>query len=328
MIQRESKATRKLINLLASHDVKLAQDENHWVAIIESNRNSNPFRYSTFCIPKKRGGYRNICAPNQDLRRIQKAIAKVISDRFSPPDFVNGFVAGKNIVENAQCHVRHEYVCTVDLNNFFQSIKRSKLENVISSLGVFEDDVMSLVLDLCLKEGSCPQGAPSSPAMSNLAMYSSDLAIHAMCTGSDIWYSRYADDLTFSTNHRFAADFLATIEAILEKAGFALNNRKTRIRSSKSRQLVTGLIVNEKVNVNRNYIRELRAILHDWKCSGIESACERFNLSNRHSSTLSVDEFRNMMFGKISFLGMVRGSEDSLFLKFKTEFSDLKVRRG
>lgn len=244
--------------------------------------------YSTFDIPKKSGGKRTICAPNDNLKDIQKKIASALWKRqqevwkrkreLSPkgfePKISHAFEKKKSIITNANVHRNKRFVLNVDLENFFDSFHFGRVKGFFEKNKDFCMGVQAAtaVAQLTCVNGRLPQGAPSSPIITNLICQILDIRILQVAKRYKLDYTRYADDLTFSTNARdFLDDYLEFFQALkkeIERAGFCLNEKKTRMQFNDSRQVVTGLTVNKKINVNRDYVIATRAMANSLYKTG------------------------------------------------------------
>lgn len=167
-----------------------------------------------------------------------------------------------------------------------------------------------------------PQGAPTSPIISNIVTQRLDRKLTKFSFYKKIRYSRYADDLTFSTNKDiFNEGFIEKVEEILIEENFKINSEKTRIQSSMERQEVTGLIVNQKVNVKRKYFNSVRAMLNNWEKGGIDFAQSRYDL---HKKKIEQNiDFRNALRGHIDFIGLIKGKENPSYTKLKLRYEYL-----
>jgi RNA-directed DNA polymerase len=158
--------------------------------------------------------------------------------------------------------------------------------------------------------------------LSNIICLPLDYALSSYCENNQITYTRYADDLSFSSNKYFSEKCISEIRQIIKEQQFAINEKKFRINSRKSQQKVTGLVVNNKVNVDRTYIKTLRACLHNWKLSGLEHAAAKHYCVIMPSNEQQT-QFVNKLKGQIEFIGMVRGKEDKIYLKLRKEEKSL-----
>lgn len=280
--------------------------------------------YYTFEIPKKKGGHRKIQAPSADLLAVQKRLNHFFQAVYllQKPNEVHGFINKPegyeychSIVSNAQPHVNKKHVLNMDLKDFFPSISaRSVRQILVNQIGINDSQMADVLALLCTYQKSLPIGASTSPVLSNFACLEMDNELAAYCLLNDIDYTRYADDLTFSCNEYLTETIIMAIRTIINKHEFTINEKKFRLLSSKSKQTVTGIIVNKKVNVDRTYIRNIRAVLHHIKNEGIEEAAKK------HYKVLQADQFvqKKLLFkvkGQIDFVGQVRGKEDGIYLK-------------
>ena len=290
---------------------------------------NNPKRYVQFQIPKKKAGeFRTITAPNAGLKSIQRCINALLLEQFEAHPAANGFVPGKSIVDNAKVHLGQKYIYNIDLKDFFPSVTAGR---VIACLQLpplsFDKQTASLITDLCCHEGVLPQGAPTSPTLTNVVCSRLDWRLSKLARRYDLRYSRYADDITFSgmTNlFHEDGDFVKELHLFIEKEGFQINESKTRTNSYHQRQEVTGLIINEKPNVTQRYVKQIRTMLHNWEASGYEAAQSKF-LEYYHPSKNVPGEhhIENIISGKLDYLKMVKGANDSTYLRLKDRFDNL-----
>jgi RNA-directed DNA polymerase len=157
-------------------------------------------------------------------------------------------------------------------------------------------------------------GAPTSPVISNLACFLFDRRLMRFAEEQQLTFTRYADDLTFSSNRKISDTTITAIKDIISSYGLVVNEQKTRTFTAKGSQVVTGLKVNEKVNVDRTYIRNIRAMLHNWDKNGLVKAA---------AQNLNEYQFINILKGKLDFLSMVRGKEDPVYQKLFGHFFGL-----
>ena len=233
--------------------------------------------YRSSLIRKRRpGAYRKISAPRADLKEVQRRMARLLQARYRPPRNVHGFVPGRGIVTNAQPHAGKRCVLTIDLQDFFPSIGPRLVFNCLIGRPYHMSSPAALLCaQLSCYHDQLPQGAPSSPVLSNMVMSNLDQRLTRAAREFSLYYTRYADDLTFSTNHAYIsrdaiARILEEIEArdatyagarTGERSPFCANPAKISLRRAGARHQVTGLTVNERVNVSRTYLKNLRAAL-------------------------------------------------------------------
>lgn len=246
--------------------------------------------YKTFLIAKKRGGTRKISAPMPRLKRLQYWILDNILNKIQLHDAAHGFVPGRSIVTNAQPHVGAGFVVNMDLKDFFPTITFRRIKGLFCKLGYSEQvatilalvcsepDVDQVALDdqtfyVARSERHLPQGAPTSPAISNLLCRKLDRRMSGLASNLGFAYTRYADDLTFSAGREAAAHLqklLWRTGCVITEEGFSVHPEKTRIMPCGSRQEVTGIVVNEKLSLDRKTLKRFRALLFQIEKDGLE----------------------------------------------------------
>jgi RNA-directed DNA polymerase len=293
-------------------------------------------RYNSFTIKKRTGGTRLISSPATGLKTVQRRLSKLLYSIYEPRTGVHGFAIGRGITTNAEVHVRRNHVLNIDIEDFFGSINFGRVRGLFMAEPFsLPPGVATVLAQICCHEDKLPQGAPTSPIVSNMICGRMDSELKTLARQHDCLYTRYADDLTFSTRLRVFPTELAYLEEVedkrsvrlstalndlIEKNGFKVKQSKTRLLSRSDRQNVTGLTVNRFVNVDRRYIRNLRAALHAWRKHGFNQAQAKFR------DTYSTGRDGNLdrtLFGRIQFVGSVRGWDDSLYAKLRDEYNDL-----
>lgn len=272
--------------------------------------------YHRYAIAKKTGGVRYISAPKPALKEAQRWVLENILARLEVEPQAHGFVPFHSIVSNAKCHVNKQVVVNVDLKDFFPSITFRRVKGLFHKIGYSEHAATVLAL-LCTEPprvateldgkvyhvalGSrvLPQGACTSPAITNLLCRRLDRRLTGLAKRHGFTYTRYADDLTFSgDNGRAVGRLLRSVRSILTVEDFTEHPRKTRVMRQSNRQEVTGVTVNVKPAVSRKEVRELRAMLHNAAKHGLES-------QNRRSH----DDFAAYLKGRVDFVCMVDPSK-------------------
>lgn len=310
----------------------------------------NQNRYGTFFIKKKSGQLRTIHSPNKGLKSIQRCLNVILQTVFEPHNSAFGFVPDKSIVDNAKLHVCKNYVYNIDLKDFFPSIDKArlykrlhfppfnldsaekpKLANIIAGLCCHEMDVERLENDIWIikKENVLPQGAPTSPTITNIICERLDRRLAGAAKRFNVTYSRYADDITFSSNHNIygpESEFIKEIERIITDQNFVIKTSKTRLQKQGYRQEVTGIVVNRDTNVVKRYTKELRMWLYYWEHYGPERAYEyflpRYRADKGHIKKGTPD-LANVISGKLEYLKMVRGYDDNLYKKMLLRFKSV-----
>lgn len=207
--------------------------------------------YHEFYIEKKSGGRRRIKQPSRELKAIQRWILRNILEKLSPSPYCKGFMKGIDILDNAKPHVEKQYVLNIDIENFFNNVPASHIYTIFNSIGYTKTFSYQLT-NICTVESSLPQGAPTSPALSNLASLRLDYRIGKFCEKNALTYTRYADDITISGNKSSAikkADWL--VERVLMEEGFQINEKKRKVSGPRVKREVTGLVVNNGIGIGR-----------------------------------------------------------------------------
>lgn len=219
--------------------------------------------YRTYKIGKKSGRSREIAQPSSELKTIQRWIQRNILDDLVLSPACKGFAKGTSTRENAATHVGAMVVMCMDIEDFFPSIDRSRVRRIFRLLG-YGDSGADVLASLCCFRGRLPQGAPTSPMLSNLACYRLDSRVMAFAGKRGVAYSRYADDLSFSSrSYRAIHRCKGIVRKIVEDEGFVLNDSKYRIYGPSRQHQVTGLVISKSdVGIGRRRLRQLRAELH------------------------------------------------------------------
>lgn len=296
-------------------------------------------RYEKFSLAKTNGGEREISAPASALKIIQQKLNQVFQAVYTPKAAVHSFLPDRNVRTNAEQHVKQRFVFCVDLKDFFHSINYGRVWGLLQAVPYeLPKDVATVLAQICCHDNRLPQGAPTSPIVSNMLCAQLDSELLRLAQNNKCIYTRYADDLTFSTSMRQFPNELATegddgdvkagaeLREVVNQNGFELNENKTRLQHEDYRQMVTGLIVNEFANVPREFVREIRAMLHSWDAHGYEAAEKEFlreyDTKNRHPEK-GEPVFSRVIRGKLEFLSMVRGKDDSVYRKYLREYARL-----
>ncbi len=229
--------------------------------------NSQKDFYREFTIPKKNGGERPIFEPLPTLKEIQKWILDNILNNVKVSPTAKAYIQNTSIKDNGKFHRKQNKLLNLDIENFFGTITEHQVYNAFKKLG-YSKPVSNLMSKICCLSGSLPQGAPTSPMLSNMIFYHMDMRIFGYCKKNKIRYSRYADDMTFSGDS-FSNIIITFIKKVLNENGFNLNDRKTKIRFTHQRQEVTGIVVNEKMQAKREYRRLIRQQIYYIKRFGI-----------------------------------------------------------
>ena len=262
--------------------------------------------YRKFKIRKKSGGFRIILAPKKELKQILTTLNFILSSIYEPLEATMGFVSGRSVLDNASCHFNKNYVFNIDLQDFFPSISGRMVEGALSRLNI-DPFVARLIAEICTipedkpmsHRNYLPQGSPTSPILSNIYCRILDQRLIGLAKRFHVSYTRYADDMTFSSNHNVYqkdGEFMQELRRIIEDNQLTLNPNKTRLLKRGTRQEVTGLTVSEKVNVSRKYIKNLRALIHKITLAPV------------------IDPHKlHVARGKLNYLHMIKGKSDATY---------------
>lgn len=213
--------------------------------------------YRQFEIKKKLGGVRRILTPYPSLLQAQTWIKRNILDHFHISDSAYAFKRNTSIIKNAQNHTNKPTVLTLDLCDFFGSIKKEWVIKTFRELG-YSPQISFYLASMCCHSGALPQGAPTSPVLSNIVCRTLDARISGLAKSADLTYTRYADDLAFSGN-RIPKRFIRKVAEIVESSGFKVNDKKTQLMTSSKRKVITGInVTSENLSLTRNFKRELK----------------------------------------------------------------------
>ena len=288
--------------------------------------------YKQFQIPKKDGIMRIICAPNDELKVIQRKLANELwkyhlyymEKKNIESNISHGFVKGRSILTNANIHVNKKYIVNMDIEDFFPSIHFGRVRGYFNKSNEFNlsENVSTIIAQLTCYQGVLPQGAPTSPILANLLCNILDMRLLKVCAKYKVDYSRYADDMTFSTNDKYfivnQSRFIDEIEKEVEEFGFKINKKKTRLDFYSSRQNVTGLIVNQKIGVDKKFRKDTRAMAYslykngEFKIDGEIGSV--YQLEGRFAFIDQIDKYNNKSDIQKNIWGL--NSREREYLKF------------
>ena len=246
-------------------------------------------------LPKKSGGYRNLSVPDEVLKSIQKRIAEVLMIHMPVSRYAKAYRFGSSTLRNAKHHVGKQVVLKLDILHFFDSIRYSTVKDKVFPEEIYAEPLRILLTMLCYHKDVLPQGAPSSPAITNIILYEFDELIGQWCRGRDIAYTRYCDDMTFSGDFE-PAEVIRFVRVELKKMGFLLNEQKTRIQRPGQQQSVTGIVVNEKLSIPTDYRRKLRQELYYCRKFGIQEHLQEIGLE------IPEETYRMQLLGKVNYV--------------------------
>ena len=233
--------------------------------------------YRKVQIPKKSGGYRKLSIPDEILKKIQRQITDVLLIHMPVSRYAKAYLFGSTTLKNATPHVGKPVVLKLDILHFFDSIRYSDVKDAVFPAEVYAENIRILLAMLCYYKDFLPQGAPTSPAITNILMYDFDEAVGSWCQERGIAYTRYCDDMTFSGDFD-PAEVIRFVRVELKKMGFLLNEQKTKIQRSGQQQSVTGIVVNGKPNVSAAYRRKLRQEIYYCQKFGVTEHLRKIGL--------------------------------------------------
>lgn len=305
---------------------------------------SGEHRYTTFTIRKKSGKERIISAPAKGLKLIQECLNEILQTYYAPNDYACGFVPNRNLTDGAIKHTNKPYVFNIDLKDFFDTITFPRVKKVLMlppfNLDGEREPLAYIMASLCChpkdvsysetKVNCLPQGAPTSPILTNIVCRNLDRRLAGLAKRFHANYSRYADDITFSCHYNIfkdGSDFRKELCRIIEEdQGLKINNDKTRLQTTRQKQEVTGVIVNKKVNVNKRYVKQIRLWLHYWECFGLNRAQTYFSqqyIKQRGHVKSHSAHIENVLAGKLDYMRMVVGVANPAYKALKNRFDIL-----
>lgn len=274
------------------------------------SNNSEKF-YTTKYINKKDGTKRELLIPKPILKNIQKNILNNVLYGLSVSKYACAYIPNKTIINNVSPHINKRIILKLDIKDFFPSITFENIYNALPS-NILPKEIKVLLVKLMSYYDYLPQGAPTSPYISNLVLKNFDEYIGKYCEEKKISYTRYCDDLTFSGDFNIKK-LKNKVQAYLEELGFNLNDKKTKVIKNNTRQLVTGVIVNKKANVTKEYKRKIRQEIYYIKKYGIENHCKFIN----ENKTKYLSSLR----GRINYCLQINHSEElKNYLKILKEY--------
>jgi len=244
--------------------------------ILKASNDTSKF-YRTFSIPKRTEGKRIISEPLPSLKEIQRWILDEILNKIPISIFAKAYVKNKSIKENARFHRQQKVVLKVDVSDFFGSIGFQKIHSIFLGAG-YSEPVAILLTKLCLLKGSLPQGAPTSAALSNIVCVNLDNELSKYALERKLRYTRYSDDITFSGEFN-GNEVIKYVKSVLRKNGLDLNPVKTSVMLPHQKQIVTGIVVNVRLQVSTDIRNKLRQNMYYINKFGLDSHIEKNNIT-------------------------------------------------
>ena len=272
--------------------------------------------YHNVLIPKRDGSKRKLSVPDLILKSVQKSIADNILAQYPVSSYAKAYKIGSNVQRNAQPHVGKKKILKLDIEGFFDHILYSQVKNIVFCEEKFAEPIRVLLTMLCYYKESLPQGAPTSPAITNIILYDFDETVGAFCSKKKIAYTRYCDDMTFSGDFD-EREVIAFVKGELCKLGLFLKNRKTAVIPASKRQTVMGIVVNKKLNITKDYKKKIRQEMHYIQKFGLDGHVSRCKISDKQQYVLSLR-------GRIAFV-LQTTPNDSEFLEYKKILAEKRL---
>lgn len=305
--------------------------------------------YSIYHIPKRDGTNREIMAPIEPLKHIQRKLADYLNTIYIPKPNVYGFVCGKSTIDGAQQHVKSKLLLNIDLQDFFGTINFGRIRGMfIKKPYEYGKKAATTIAQVACRNNRLPQGAPCSPVLANMICSHLDTALIRFAYKYHLIYTRYADDITLSTTSN-VGDFQKSIvyrdeneklhvgvelDNLIRKCGFTINPKKIYVQSIQQRQLVTGIVVNRRTSVPREYAKLTRALLFRCRKDGVEFAARHYiskvgvhyrvpQEAGTYLAEKLLPWFEAVLTGRVAYIGAVKGKDDSIYLRLAHECNEL-----
>ncbi len=330
----DAEIKEKVVSLTTRADVaRLLEIEDKFLCTILYGVKERK-NYSTFEIQKKSKKLRTINKPPKNIAILQSKLHHALSLIYNPKKCVHGFVRKKNIVSNARNHCGRHHVLNIDLKDFFPSIHIGRVKGALRrgpyNMGEEAATVVSQIC--CLDDGELPQGAPTSPIISNLVCRKLDSELTEFARDVKCQYSRYADDITFSSFQARLPQRVASVSsnevvlgeelvAIIHDNSFDINSNKVKYIDRSLRQEVTGITVNEFPNIKRQFILSISSALYAWEKFGYDAVNKDY--ARKLGIVESCVSVNNILRGRIAYLKMVKGENAPLFRKLAFKYNRL-----
>jgi len=280
--------------------------------------------YKSFTIPKKDGGERVIEAPGPELKRVLGYLNSYLQSVyfFEKSSAAYGFIVGvkndddrRNVVTNARKHLGKKYLLNLDLTDFFHGVTKEKVYQIFTGAPFhFKRDLPELLTELTTYNGRLPMGTPTSPVLSNFACRELDALLHQFSKDMLWVYTRYADDMSFSSNTPIDADKVDSLRAIIQKEGFEINEGKKKLFGPEDPKIVTGLLIADQVTLAPEYLPKLEEEIRQLQTI-FQAQNEAGELATRW-----VENQKKQVMGRINFAGFVLKRSDEKYIAVKNAY--------
>ena len=300
-------------NLVNTSNIK---EVNKILYNVSNNIDAN---YEEIIIHKKTGGLRFLNAPSKTLKSIQKRILKNVLEEKKTSNYSYAYIKGYSIIDNAKPHVNKSKIVKLDIKDFFDNINFNMVYNTCFNETLYPKKLGMLFTNLCTYNNSLPQGAPTSGYISNIVLRGFDEKIGLFCKNNEIEYTRYSDDMTFPGDFN-TRKLIKKVNELLYEEGFCLNKKKIVVVNKKTRQQVTGIVVNEKLGIRKSYKKKIRQEVYYINKFGLK--CHLI----KRKIKLEEKDYLNKLLGKINFVLQVE-KNNLEFQKYKNYVTHL-IRRN
>ena len=308
--------TKECNEFLLSLNLINCKDEKKYIKTIYSISNNIEKNYKIYKIKKRNGKYRTIYEPNLILKQIQKQILNNILNNKSISKYAKAYHKGIQLKDNAILHINKEMILKLDIKDFFENISFLDIYNSCFPIEYFPKSVGMILTYLCTYDNHLTQGAPTSAYISNLVMKEFDEELGNWCDLMNISYTRYSDDMTFSGKFN-PSELITKVRKMLYKLGLELNNDKIHIVHKSSSQNVTGIVVNEKMQVNVKYRNKIRQEIYYIKKFGLSSHLKKCDIN------IDSKRYLNILYGRVIYVLQIN-ENDKEFIKYKQFIENLK----
>lgn len=286
----------------------LGKDLGFPVKTLYALSNNLDKHYCSVSIPKRDKTMRKLSVPDFILKSVQRSIVIHILAYYPVSRFACAYRYGASVQKNAKPHIGKKKLLKLDIEGFFDHILYSQVKDIVFYKEKFSEPVRILLSMLCYYRDSLPQGAPSSPAITNILMADFDESVGAFCERRGIAYTRYCDDMTFSGDFR-EKEVIAFVRQELKKRGLFLKNGKTAVVPAYKRQIVTGIVVNEKMNLAREYRRKIRQEMYYIRKFGIDAHLHTIGIADK-------EKYLHSLQGRVAYVLQAR-PKDKEFWEYK-----------
>lgn len=252
--------------------------------------------YHQVCIPKSDGGSRKLSCPDYILKKVQRKISEVILSGLPVSEYACAYVYGGSPLKNARKHLKQEMILKLDIRKYFDHVTYPLIREKVFTPDIFSESNRILLSLLCSYDEVLPQGAPTSPAISNILLYDFDNKVGEWCRQRDIIYTRYCDDLTFSSKELDKDEVIRKVADELKVYGLFINRKKTKFIQDGQRKKVTGIIVNERPSAPVENRKKIRQEMYYIRKYGIDDHLKKIGCTD------SKEKYLRSLLGRVDYV--------------------------